>query len=68
MRVKMEVLVLSFLLIQRLAMGVGLQEGGVVEEAFLQAWDRLLLDSWALGWVLVFVLLWVFILWKHSAF
>ena len=56
----MEVLVLNFLLIQRLAMGVGLWEGGVVEEAFLQARDRLSSDSWALGWVLVFVLLWVF--------
>ena len=58
----MEVLVLNFLPIQRLAMGVGFQEGGVVEEAFLQAWDRLSLDSWALGWVLMFMLLWVFVL------
>ena len=62
MRVEMEVLVLNFLLIQRLAMDVGLQVGEVVEEAFLQVWDRLSLDSWALGWVLVFVLLWVFVL------
>ena len=62
----MEGLDLSFLLIQRLAMGVGLREEGVVEEAFLQAWDRLPLDSWALGWVLGFVLLWVFILRKRS--
>ena len=60
MRVKMEVLVLGFLLIQRLVMGVGLQEEEVVEEAFLQARDRLSLDSWVLGWVLMFVLLWVF--------
>ena len=58
----MEVLVLDFLLIQRLAMDVGLRVKGVVEEAFLQAQDRLLLDRWALGWVLGFVLLWVFIL------
>ena len=58
----MEVLVLSFLLIQCLAMGVGLQEGGVVEEAFLQAWDCLLLDRWVLGWALVFVPLWFFVL------
>ena len=36
----MEVLVLNFLLIQRLVTGVGLREEGVVEEAFLQAWDR----------------------------
>ena len=57
MRVEMEGLVLSFLLIQHLAMGVGLREGGVVEEAFLQAWDHLPLDSWALGWVLVFIFL-----------
>ena len=53
----MEVLVLSFLLIQRLAMGVGLRKEEVVEEAFLQARDRLLLDSWVLGWVLGFMLL-----------
>ena len=53
----MEVLVLNFLLIQHLVTGVGLREGGVVEEAFLQARGRLLLDSWALGWVLGFVLL-----------
>ena len=58
----MEVLVLNFLLIQRLAMGVGLRKEGVVEEAFLQARDRLLLDSWVLGWVLVFVFLWSFFL------
>ena len=58
----MEVLVLNFLLIQRLVMGVGFREEGVVEEAFLQAWDRLSLDSWALGWVLGCILLWVFIL------
>ena len=31
----MEVLVLNFLLIQRLVTDVGLQQGGVVEEAFL---------------------------------
>ena len=53
----MEVLVLSFLLIQHLAMGVGLRKEEVVEEAFLQARDRLLLDSWVLGWVLGFMLL-----------
>ena len=64
----MEVLVLNFLLIQRLVMGVGFREEGVVEEAFLQAWDRLLLDNWALGWVLEFVLLWVFGLRKRYAF
>ena len=64
----MEVLVLNFLLIQRLVMGVGFREEGVVEEAFLQARDRLLLDNWALGWVLEFVLLWVFGLRKRSAF
>ena len=58
----MEVLVLNFLLIQRLVTGVGLREEGVVEEAFLQAWGRLLLDRWALGWVLRFVLLWAFFL------
>ena len=68
MKVGMEVLVLNFLLIQRLVIGVVFREGGVVEEAFLQAWDRLPLDSWALGWVLGFVLLWVFVLRKHSAF
>ena len=62
MRVKMEVLVLGFLLIQCLAMGVGLRVEGVVEEAFLQAQGRLLLDSWVLGWVLGFVLLWAFFL------
>ena len=58
----MEVLVLNFLLIQHLAMGVGLRKEGVVEEAFLQAQDRLLLDSWVLGWMLVFVFLWSFFL------
>ena len=58
----MEVLVLGFLLIQRLAMGVGFWEGGVVEEAFLRARDCLSLDSWVLGWALMFVLLWVFVL------
>ena len=58
----MEVLVLDFLVIQRLAMDVGLWVKGVVEEAFLQVRDRLLLDRWALGWVLRFVLLWVFVL------
>ena len=62
MRVEMEGLVLSFLLIQCLAMGAGLREGGVVEEAFLQAQDCLSLGSWVLGWVLVFMLLWVFVL------
>ena len=58
----MEVLVLNFLLIQRLVTGVGFQEEGVVEEAFLQVRDHLLLDNWVLGWVLGFVLLWVFVL------
>ena len=58
----MEVLVLNFLLIQRLVMGVELREGGVVEEAFLQVWGHLRLDRWVLGWALVLVLLWVFIL------
>ena len=58
----MEVLVLNFLLIQRLVTDVGLREEGVVEEAFLQAQDRLSLDKWVLGWVLRFVLLWVFVL------
>ena len=58
----MEVLVLNFLLIQRLAMDVGLQVEGVVEEAFLQARDHLSLDNWVLGWAPVFVLLWVFVL------
>ena len=62
MRVEMKVLVLGFLLIQRLVTGVGFQEEGVVEEAFLQVQDCLLLDSWALWWVLRFVLLWVFVL------
>ena len=51
----MEVRVLNFLLIQRLLMGVVSQEGEVVEEVFLLVGDRLLLDSWALGWVLGFV-------------
>ena len=45
----MEVLVLDFLLIQRLVRDVGFRVGGVVEEAFLQAQDRLSLDSWVLG-------------------
>ena len=58
----MEVLVLNFLLIQHLAMDVGLRVEGVVEGAFLQAWDRLSLDNWVLGWVLVFVFLWSFFL------
>ena len=55
----MEVLVLNFLLIQRLVMDVGLQAGGVVEEAFLRAQGRLLSDRWVRGWALGFVLLWV---------
>ena len=58
----MEVLVLNFLLIQHLVMGVVFREGGVVEEAFPQAQDRLLSDNWVPGWVLGFVLLWVFVL------
>ena len=58
----MEVLVLNFLLIQCLVMAVGFWKEGVVEEAFLQVQDHLLLGSWALGWALVYVLLWVFIL------
>ena len=53
----MEVLVLNFLLIQHLVVGVGLREEGVVEEAFLPVEDCLSLGSWALGWVLGFVLL-----------
>ena len=57
MKVGMEVRALNFLLIQRLLVGVVFREEGVVGEAFLQAWDRLLLDRWALGWVLGFVLL-----------
>ena len=58
----MEVLILNFLLIQHLVTDVGLREGEVVEEAFLQAQGRLSSDRWALGWVLGFVLLWVFVL------
>ena len=53
----MEVLVLNFLLIQHLVMDVVLRVEGVVEEAFLQAGDCLLLGRWALGWVLMYVLL-----------
>ena len=45
MRVEMEVLDLNFLPIQHLVMGVGFWVEGVVEEAFLQAWDRLSLDN-----------------------
>ena len=41
----MEVLVLNFLLIQRLVMGVGFREEGVVEEAFLQVQGRLSSDT-----------------------
>ena len=62
MKVGMEVLVLNFLLIQRLVTDVGLQVEGVVEEAFLQAQGCLSSDRWVLGWVLGFVLLWVFVL------
>ena len=58
----MEVLVLNFLLIQRLVTGVVFRVEGVVEEVFLQAWGRLSLDNWVLGWAPVFVLLWVFVL------
>ena len=64
----MEVLVLNFLLIQRLVMGVGFREEGVVEEAFLQAQGHLSSDRWVLGWVLRFVLLWAFFLRKCSVF
>ena len=60
MKVGMEVQVLNFLLIQHLLMDV--VWGEVVEEAFLQALDRLPWGNWALGWVLGFILLWVFIL------
>ena len=68
MKVGMEVRVLNFLPIQRLLMGVMSQEGEVVEEAFLQARDRLSLDSWVPGWVPMFVLLWVFALRRCSVF
>ena len=61
MKVEMEVQVLNFLLINRLLVDVRFPEEGVVEEAF-QAWDRLSRGRWALGWVLGFVLLWVFVL------
>ena len=60
MKVGMEVRALNFLLIQRLLVGVVFRKEGVVEEAFLQARDHLLSDRWALGWVLWFVLLWLF--------
>ena len=62
MKVRMEVLVLDFLLIQHLVVGVGFREEGVVEEVFLPVRDHLSSDRWVLGWVLGFVLLWVFIL------
>ena len=60
MKVEMEVQVLNFLLIQRPLMDA--VWGEVVEEAFLQAPDRLLWDSWVLGWVLAFILLRFFVL------
>ena len=58
----MEVRALDFLPIQRLLMGVGFREEGVVEEAFLPARGHLSLDRWVQGWVLGFVLLWFFVL------
>ena len=54
----MEVRALGFLPIGCLLMDV-VQEG-VVEEAFLPVVGCLLLGRWAPGWVLGFVLLWVF--------
>ena len=50
----------DFLPIGCLLAGVGFREEGVVEEAFLPVAGCLLLGRWAPGWVLEFVLLWVF--------
>ena len=57
----------GFLLIDRPLAGVEWEEG-VVEEAFLPVAGCLLLDRWALGWVLEFVLLLVFDLRRRSVF
>ena len=57
MKVGVEVRVLDFLPIGRLLVGVGSQEEGVVEEAFLLVAGCLLLGRWAPGWVLGCVLL-----------
>ena len=56
------------LLIGRLLAGVGFQEEGVVEEAFLPVVGCLLLGRWAPGWVLEFVLPWAFDLQRRSVF
>ena len=56
------------LLIGRPLAGVGFQEEGVVEEAFLPVVGCLLSGKWAPGWVLEFVLLLVFDLRRRSVF